>query len=414
MRIYKPGPAILVTAAFIGPGTVLAASKAGAEFGFSLLWAVVFSVVTAIVLQEMTARLGIVSGNGLAEALKSSFANSALRWFVIILVLSAILFGNSAYQTGNIVGAVDGICILTGINRFASAIAIAAIALIVVWIGRYSILQWSLSILVAVMGLVFLVSAVACLPNAAKIVAGLKPSVPEGSGWIVIGLIGTTVVPYNLFLHASAAAQKYSHKNKKTKTDKQSQIRNSFVDTVLAIAMGGVITASLLITAATAFEPGELTTMRSIADQLRPTLGAWAESFFAVGLFSAGLTSSITAPIAAGYAAAGCFGWQGTLDNIRLKFVAAAVILVGLFAATRFGKSPQEAILVAQIANGLLLPIVAAFLLYAVNSRKLMSTQTNGWVSNGLGFAVVAITIVMAARQFNSVWLKISNLWFGG
>ena len=414
MKTYKPGPAILVTAAFIGPGTILAASKAGAEFGFTLLWAVVFSVITAIVLQEMTARLGIISERGLAEALKTSFSNSMLRWAVIILVLSAILFGNSAYQTGNIDGAVVGINVLTGINQFACAILIAGLALIVVWIGKYSVLQWTLSILVAVMGLVFLVSAIACFPNASEILAGLKPSIPDGSGWIVIGLIGTTVVPYNLFLHASAAAQKYSDEKKRIGIDKQRAIRLSLIDTIVAIVFGGLITASLLITAATAFEPGELTTMRSIADQLRPTLGAWAESFFAIGLFAAGLTSSITAPIAAGYAVAGCFGWPGTLDDFRLKLVAGVVIVAGLFAATQSGKSPQEAIMLAQIANGLLLPIVAAFLLYAVNSQKLMAKETNGWLSNCLGIAVVAITTVMAARQFNSVWSKISNLWIGG
>ena len=409
MKKYRPGPAVLVTAAFIGPGTVLAASKAGADFGFTLLWAVVFSVITAIVLQEMAARLGIVSGNGLAEALKGSFAHPALMWTAVTLVLAAILFGNTAYQTGNIVGAVDGINILTGIDRVIAAIGIAVVALTVVWIGRYSILQWLLTVLVGLMGIVFVVSAIACRPDFAEMMSGLKPTIPNGSAWIVIGLIGTTVVPYNLFLHASAAAQRYADVE-----DESFAIRHSLLDLILAILVGGIITASLLITAASTFEPGGLTKMQSIAEQLRPSLGVWAESFFAMGLFSAGLTSSITAPIAAGYAAAGCFGWQGKLDDIRLKLVATGVILLGLFAALQFGKSPQEAILVAQVANGLLLPIVAIFLLYAVNSRQLMSGKTNNWFNNMLACVVVLATIIMAARQFNSVWQKITNLWSGG
>ena len=278
-----------------------------------------------------------------------------------------------------------------------------------VFVGKYSILQWSLTLLVGVMGLVFVVAAIACWPELKGLSAGLRPSIPDGSAWIVIGLIGTTVVPYNLFLHASASAQR-----SRDQTDKAAAIRNSLLDTVIAIVVGGVITASLLITAAATFEPGQLTTIRSIAEQLRPSLGSWAESFFAVGLFSAGLTSSITAPIAAGYAAAGCFGWPANLSDFRLKLVASAVILLGLFAATQFGKSPQEAILVAQIANGLLLPIVAFFLLYAVNSDKLMAGKTNGWLSNTLGVAVVLVTVIMAARQFNSVWQKIVDLWTSG
>ena len=149
MTSYRPGPAILVTAAFVGPGTVLAASKAGAEFGYSLLWAVVFSVVAAIVLQEMSSRLGIVSERGLAEALRSAFTNNGLRWAAITLVLSAILFGNTAYQTGNIVGAVDGIHILSGINKFAAAVSIAVAALVVIFIGKFSVIQWTLTALVA-------------------------------------------------------------------------------------------------------------------------------------------------------------------------------------------------------------------------------------------------------------------------
>ena len=436
LRSYRPGPAILVTAAFIGPGTILAASKAGAEYGFALLWAVVFSVVTAIVLQEMASRLGIVSENGLAEALRRTFANPMLKWSAIGLVLAAILFGNTAYQTGNIVGAVDGINILTGINKTVAAIVIAAIAIIVVLIGRYSILQWSLTVLVGTMGIVFVVSAVACWPNANEILNGLRPTIPGDSAWVVIGLIGTTVVPYNLFLHASASAQHFIERRKEriegekpgseepanvedrpapvSASNKSAAIVSSFLDTLIAIAVGGIITASLLITAASTFEPGELTTMQSIAEQLRPTLGAWAESFFAIGLFAAGLTSSITAPIAAGYAAAGCFGWRAKLSEIRLKFVAIVVIIVGLFAAIRFGSSPQEAIMVAQVANGLLLPIVAIFLLFAVNHQKLMLSKTNHWFSNILGGLVVIATIMMAARQFNSVWQKIANLWSGG
>ena len=406
---YRPGPAILVTAAFVGPGTVLAASKAGAEYGFTLLWAVVFSVFTAIVLQEMAARLGIASGNGLAQALKDSFSSVPMRIVAVTLVLAAILFGNTAYQTGNIVGAVDGINILTGLNKVAAALIIAIIALAVVFVGKYSLLQWSLTFLVAVMGLVFVVAAIACWPDLKALGSGLRPNIPDQSAWIVIGLIGTTVVPYNLFLHASASAQRYRGQD-----DKSAAIRNSLLDTVIAIAVGGVITASLLITAAATFEPGQLSTIRSIAEQLRPSLGDWAESFFAVGLFSAGLTSSITAPIAAGYAAAGCFGWPASLADIRLKLVASAVILSGLLAATQFGESPQEAILVAQIANGLLLPIVAFFLLYAVNNSKLMAGKTNGWLSNTMGLVVVLITVIMAVRQFNSVWQKIAALWAAG
>ncbi len=99
------GPGLLVMAAFIGPGTVTTASKAGAEYGFALLWALLFSVVATIVLQEMAARLGLVTRAGLADALRSSFDNAWFGRLAVLLVIAAIGFGNAAYEAGNIAGA---------------------------------------------------------------------------------------------------------------------------------------------------------------------------------------------------------------------------------------------------------------------------------------------------------------------
>lgn len=406
---HKIGPGVFVTAAFIGPGTVLAASTAGADFGYSLLWAIVFSIVAAVILQEMAARLGIVTGKGLAEAIHCSFGNPFLRWAMISLVLGAILFGNSAYQTGNILGAASGLQILTAGSDSIWSLVIAATALTVIAIGRFELLQWLLITLVGLMGVIFFVSAISCGPELTAILKGLKPAIPGGSGWIIVGLIGTTVVPYNLFLHASGAAERFAHFE-----DKRSAIRDSFVDLAISIAIGGVITASLLITAAVTFTDTGLNSIADIADQLRPTLGAWAEHSFAVGLFAAGLTSSITAPIAAAYAASGCFGWRAELSDPKFKIVAATVILIGLTAALSFGGSPQQTIIIAQIANGLLLPIVAVFLLYTMNRKDLVGEYGNGFVANLLGTAVVVVTCLIAARQFRSVWHQISILLENG
>ena len=397
-RRFNLGPAVLVTAAFIGPGTVLTASKAGAEFGFDLLWVIAFAVVTVIILQEMAARLGIISGTGLAESIRSSFSNRLARWAVIALVLGTILFGNSAYQTGNILGSATGLEILTSTSRYVWSGIVALTALIVIWIGRFDILQWLLTILVGLMGIVFLTSAVACGPGLWEMASGLRPRIPHGSDWIVIGLIGTTVVPYNLFLHASGAAMRYGESR-----DQHRAVRHSLIDTIVSIGIGGVITAALLVTAAVTFANTELKSIDDIANQLRPSLGAWAEYAFAIGLFAAGLTSAITAPVAAAYVAAGCLDWTAELSNIKLKLVATGVILSGLSAALVFGASPQQAIIIAQIANGMLLPMVAVFLLYMLNRYQLMGQYRNGWIANALGMIVVTVTAVIAIRQFYSI-----------
>ena len=103
------GPGLLVTAAFVGPGTVTTASVAGARFGYALLWALLFSVLATIVLQEMSARLGLVTRAGLGEALRSTFTKPWLRWSCVALVVGAIGFGNAAYEAGNITGAAAGL-----------------------------------------------------------------------------------------------------------------------------------------------------------------------------------------------------------------------------------------------------------------------------------------------------------------
>ena len=415
---FNFGPAILVTAAFIGPGTVMTASKAGAQYGFTLLWAILFSVLTAIILQEMAARLGIVSKTGLAYAIRLTFSNSWMKWPAIVLVLGAILFGNCAYQAGNIIGASTGMNLLTGLSSSTWAIAIAFLAVVVILLGRFAIIQNLLAVLVALMGVLFVFSAILCGPEIPSVLAGMKPSIPTGSEWVIIGLIGTTVVPYNLFLHASAAATKYSgddDSDDKKKSDNELAtlfaVRHSLVDTIVSISVGGIITAALMITAAVAFRDAELTGPADIAAQLRPGLGAWAEWVFAGGLFAAGLTSSITAPIAAAYATAGCFGWEPKLTNIRLRITAVAVVAIGLLSALLFGASPAETIIVAQVANGLLLPIVAVFLIYVLNRKQLLDRFANGWIGNILGAFVVMTTILLAVRQFNSVWGKLMAMW---
>jgi len=121
MKLPQIGPAVLVTAAFIGPGTIITASLAGANFGLALAWALLFSVFATLILQEMAARLGIVTQQGLGENIRNMLTNPVMKAFGIILVVSAIVIGNAAYQGGNISGASLGLALRTKI-RFEAII----------------------------------------------------------------------------------------------------------------------------------------------------------------------------------------------------------------------------------------------------------------------------------------------------
>lgn len=414
------GPAFIVTAAFIGPGSVLIASQAGARYGFQLVWAVLFATVTAIILQEMSGRLGIVTGQGLADVLRRSIRIRLWRWAVLTLIMVGILIGNTAFQTGNLLGAAAGSQAIQSSGQGGETLhgmailIISSLSWIVILIGRFDLLKNLLTLLVLLMSVVFMLAAIAGQPDWQQVARGLLPSLPEGSGWLVVGLIGTTVVPYNLFLHASATAERWPRKTVQKTIDKERAVELSARDTRLALAIGGLVTLSIMITAALAFHqpsvgPGTtaqpqpdvaLKGVADIAGQLQPILGQWATTMFGIGLFAAGFTSGITAPIAAAYAVAGCVGWPNQISDWRLKGVASIVLWIGAFMATVYGASPKEAILVAQVANGLLLPAVAIMLLVLVNQPTLMFRFYNSRGQNLMAVLAIGIVLLIALRQF--------------
>lgn len=393
----KFGPGLLVTAAFIGPGTVTKATTAGAHYGYALLWAVVFSVFATIVFQEMAARLGIVTKAGLGEALRQTITTPSARWWSTALVVTAIVVGNAAYQAGNIAGAATGLASLTGkLPPALLPIVIGLIAFGVLMLGQYRMLQNILIGLVVTMSCVFLATAVAVRPDFfAAGQALLSPAIPSGSLPEILALIGTTVVPYNLFLHASASATQWSDND-----NLKESLAESRVDTTVSVTLGGFVTLAIMATATAAFfGPGtEFKNLGDAAQQLEPLLGSYSKWLFCGGLFAAGLTSAITAPLAAAYAAAGCFGWPVDLRDIRLRIVFSSVIFCGVVFAF-LGGSPTQVITIAQIANGLLLPLLALFLLYVMNNRRLLGVHRNGIFANLLGGATVALVAGLGVRS---------------
>lgn len=378
------GPGFLVTAAFIGPGSIATASAAGANFGFVLLWALVFSIVATIVLQEMAARLGLVSGEGLSQALRTTFQNPVISRCAVILVVAAIGLGNAAYEAGNISGAAMGLQSLTDMPLWICAIFIGSVGAVLLGTGAYRSLEALLILLVLIMSGVFLFTMLMIDVNVSALLSGVfTPSMPTGSAITVIALIGTTVVPYNLFLHANLVQKKWCG------VPIRQAITESRTDTIVSIGLGGLITLAVMSTSAVAFfQTGEQFSSSSLATQLEPVLGSAANGFFAFGLLAAGLTSAITAPLAAGFAVSGALGWSTDFSDRHFRAICMSVLFIGtLFSAV--GTKPIAAILFAQAANGLLLPVTAVFLLIIMNRKDLLGEYRNSFVSNILGVAVV-------------------------
>ncbi len=393
------GPGLLVTAAFIGPGTVTTCTIAGAGFGHSLLWVVLFATVATIVLQEMSARLGIVARMGLGESLRASFVHPTHRWIVSLLVIGAIAFGNAAFQWGNITGTAMGLEVLTGISRPTWSIIVGVAAALLLSTGTYASLEKVLIALVVVMSVVFILTAAMVRPDLGEMVRGLmSPQLPQGSLTTAIALIGTTVVPYNLFLHASSVREKWP-----ASMPTEQALGESRVDTAVSISLGGLLTLAIVITAAAFFQQGAtIDNAAGMAQQLEPLLGRAAKWCFAIGLMASGFTSALTAPLAASYATAGVLGWPIDLRSQKFRAVWLVVVLLGTHAAA-IGEKPVSAILFAQAANGFILPVIAVFLLMVMNRRALLGDHVNGVAANVLGVIVVAVATVLGGYKIVEV-----------
>lgn len=353
-----------ISAAFIGPGTVTTAAAAGCSFGFSLLWALLFSTIACLTLQEASARLTIVTGNPLSRAMGSGV--------VPVCVVAAVVLGCAAYQMGNILGSVAGAGLMLDIPKRALTLVIGVIAAAVLFAGNARIVARILGLVVALMGVAFLTCAVKMAPAIGEIMKGaLAPSIPAGSGMLALGLVGTTVVPYNLFLGSGLA--------------RGQRIEDARFGLAVAIPLGGLISMGVLVVGTAVAAPFSF---EALSETLDARLGGWTSILFAFGLFAAGLSSAITAPLAAALSVRGITRSDERSWRYRLVWIAVLVFGLGFGLAD---VEPVPAILLAQALNGALLPVVAVFLWIAVNNRKLMGSQNlNGPVSNILmGFSVL-------------------------
>ena len=384
----KFGPGFLVAAAFIGPGTVTSATLAGAKYGYSLLWVIVLAIFSAIILQEMVGRSSLASRMDLGTSLIKIPEKKWIKLLLGSLAFLAIVIGCAAYEGGNIVGGSLGIDILTGVGHRIWVILISLTALIILWAGKYRFIEKLLIGLVVIMGISFFLTGLIVKPDIVNIIAGLKPSIPEGSITLILALLGTTIVPYNLFLHSSAILKKWD----------SSDMKYMRWDIILAVGLGGLITFSIVITASSAYflKNIAITSPTDLSTQLAPLFGNFSKILFGIGLFAAGLSSAITAPYAAAWTAKGLFSLKEQGKWFRSVYT--GVILTGILLSL-INIKPIELIILAQVTNALIIPIIAIFVFYLLNTKKLKNYR-NGLIMNLLFIIVFIIIVIINIKKF--------------
>ena len=374
----------VIAGAFIGPGTVTTAAAAGAGYGLSLLWALVFSTVACLVLQEAAARLTVTSGRDLGQALRARFSGGAPGVAVVILVLGAVVLGCAAYQAGNLLGAVVGAEQVVGLPRAAVVLAAATIAATLLWLGTPQVVARCLSALVAVMGVAFAVTAVAVGPEAGALLRGaVLPQLPAGAGLLVLGLVGTTVVPYNLFMGSALA--------------RDQDLGELRFGLTVAVVLGGLISGAVLVVGSAVAGPFSFA---GLVEVLALRLGVAAPLLLGCGLLAAGLSSAITAPLAAAMTARSLFG-GGRWGERSWRFRAVWLGVLGAGVAGAVADvQPVPAIVAAQVFNGVLLPVVAGFLLVAANDRSVVGEEgLAGPAHTALMGAVVLVTVLLGVSS---------------
>ena len=392
------GPGAIVAAAFIGPGTIATAAAAGASSGITLLWAILLSVAATLVLQELSVRSALATNRDLATLIRLL---AERRWWsgaLAVLVVCAIGVGNAAYQSGNLSGAGLGLSAVLPIPFGFAVIAGSLVSASLILLDRYRILERVLVILVVLMACLFIGLALFCMP---ELIAMYQPIILASDAsntlTLVLALIGTTVVPYNLFLHATAARRRW------VGVPLAQAIQEARTEATLAIALGGIMTIAVMVVATVVLQGDSegpiLERLMTAIDHRIPGVGTWVVGG---GLFAAGLTSAIAAPMAAGWTVGGVMGWATDAQSGSFKVVALSVLGAGLTFALLIPR-PDALIIAAQATNAVLLPLIAGILLVVANSTLIPALYRNRRLHNGVAAGVVLLVFILGLGKVISL-----------
>ncbi|MFC1590635.1 Nramp family divalent metal transporter [Candidatus Omnitrophota bacterium] len=389
------GPGIITANVDNDAGGIATYSVAGAHFGYATLWIFVPMIVMLIVIQEMTSRMGVVTGKGLADLIREKFGVKVTFYAMAVLVLSNL--GNTMAEFSGIAASGE----IFGISRFITVPLAAAFVWWLVVKGTYKSVEK-----------VFLV---ACLFYVAYIVTGflIKPPWPEvlkntvspdikfESPYIfmLIGLIGTTIAPWMQFYQQSAVVEK-GISVKDYRYARLDVIIGSFVVNVVAFFI-------VMVCAATLFKSGiRIESAKDAALALKPLAGNYCSYLFAFGLLNASLFAASILPLATAYSVCEGLGWEAGVDK-RFKdapqfyTLYTSLILIGAGVVMFPQVNLLLVMLVSQFANGVLLPFVLVFMLFLVNDKNLMGEYVNSRFFNAVSwFTVIIVSVFTALLTF--------------
>lgn len=394
---FSSGPGSLVAAAFIGPGTVTTCFMAGAKYGYALLWAMVISTLATVLLQSFAVKTGIITGKSIENNIMEISNGTYFGIFFTLLIITAIVLGNTAYEAGNLSGAYLGLNLIMNANsdgKIIFLVIISIVATVILLIEKTRIIISLMGVLVAMMSFAFVSSAIGLGIDLKQVYSTfLRPTLPNNDWLMVASIIGTTIVPYNIYLHASLAAKTWKN---------TSSIPNAIRDAVIFISIGGCISGCIII-AASHFQGQTLSDVSGLSISLEILMGKSANLMLGAGLFAAGLSSAVTAPLAASMVIQNLFGWKD--NEVKVKLIRIVMVLLGMVISISHYK-PLTIIWIAQIANGLLLPITLVVLLAIVNKRDIMGKYALDFKMKIAGAVLLLMSIILCFKTFYTIFMN--------
>ncbi|MDD5307993.1 MAG: Nramp family divalent metal transporter [Deltaproteobacteria bacterium] len=385
------GPGIITGSVDNDAGGITTYSVAGALYGYELLWTMIPAFIVLVVVQEMNARMGIVTGKGLADLIREN-AGVRVTFFIFIGLLVADI-GNTTTEFAGVAGSLQ----VFGVSKYVSVPFAALLVWFLVVKGTYRVSE-RVFLVFSVFLLVYVVSAILGKPHWGEIGEAIaRPTMRFDVGYlsVVIGIIGTTIAPWMQFYMQSAVIEKGI---------KIEEYRYTLWDVIIGSVITVVVAFFIIVAcASTLHEKGiRIEEAKDAAMALKPLAGALSSALFAFGLFIASIFSATILPVATAFYVCEAFGFEAGIDK-RWKeapqFYAlfTAIIFIGAFIILLPGAPLIAITLWSQVANGILLPVVLVCMILIVNNKEVMGGHVNGRANNAVGWTTVVLLAGLSA-----------------
>jgi manganese transport protein len=380
------GPAFIASVAYMDPGNFATNIQGGAQFGYTLLWVVVVTNLMAMLIQTLSAKLGIATGRNLAQLCRENFSRPVVLVMWILMEIVAM-----ATDLAEFLGAALGFYLLLRIPLWVAGFLTAIITFVILGLERYGFrpLEAVITAMIGVISLCYLIEIILVKPVWGEVL--YHAVVPQLAGpesvVLAAGILGATVMPHVIFLHSSLTQKRIVVR---TPARLRKLFKFEVVDVVVAMGLAGLINAAMLIMAATTFYNTGLTSVATIQEAhltLAPLLGKASSIFFALSLLASGLSSSSVGTMAGQVIMQGFLRWEIPvwIRRVATMIPALIVILIGL--------DPTRTLIISQVVLSFGLPFAIIPLVIFTSRRKLMKTLVNRWTTTLSACLVTAIIV---------------------